>query len=303
MPTGSKRNHYLPRFLIAKWAREDGKVWAWSYRPDGSVFRHPTSPNNLGLEGQLWTLAEPPPDDPLTPVDRYIIEEKFFSEIDDYGNKILLKLSGRDPRLTFKEWKKWIVFLRSLRWRLPQYMHSGPENLFPVLEEIARDIDLRDGVAGGDMTATRALANVRETFPHWISNAAKVRMTYEIMHSAEIAHLRRMKWIVRDVSDASTTLLLTDWSMTTGTNDRRDDYFIALPLGPTKIFFSAFDPLMLRAFQASPVNEVVRDLNRNMIAKARKFVVGDCDEAFLLEHKGKFNWDNYKIVSTPHGVP
>jgi Protein of unknown function (DUF4238) len=84
-------------------------------------------------------------------------------------------------------------------------------------------------------------------------------------------HINNMQWVILDVSAASNRLLMSDRSVViTYLNQQRG--YIALPVGPTKLFVGVNDRKTLDIFGAMKPTEIVRKTNKSNVTRARRFV-------------------------------
>ena len=110
-----KKHHFIPQFLLAEWAVNDGKLWRFS-RPYGDkIAKKRVAPAEIGYEHLLYATPGLPEDYAQQ------FEAKFLSKVDDRASEAH-KLLMRDEPIHWArpERSDWTRFLGSLFFRTPE---------------------------------------------------------------------------------------------------------------------------------------------------------------------------------------
>jgi len=82
-----KKHHYVPQFLLKRWANNEGLVPVFRRCEDGVIRPTTTAPKGTAFVEFLYSLDGVPDDQ------RQIIESKFFAEqVDSKGSVVLDKM-------------------------------------------------------------------------------------------------------------------------------------------------------------------------------------------------------------------
>ena len=90
-----------------------------------------------------------------------------------------------------------------------------------------------------------------------------------------------MAWDIIDTSQASSSLLTSDWPIDLGMGD--DPPIVALPLGPNCIFVASDDPAYLVALREGDLDALVLAMNTDVVGRAQRYVFSsdESQEAFI----------------------
>jgi hypothetical protein len=226
--SANQKQHYLPKSYQRGWTNTaDNLLTVYHWKHDKLVVER-KSPKATGAIPGLYFMPM------ALPKWRNLLEDKFWSRVDQCGADGLRLLKSSDPDAEAKLDKRgFITFLLSLILRNP----------IEVGEIKRRAIEhLRSGCLSTDYAANRS-AHWPETFEEFSAlldadglpeHAAQVLIS-QVMNSEVQAHLLTMDWQVVTLNN-SVPLITSDVPSIRFKGLKRDDGMLILPLSPTEFF-------------------------------------------------------------------
>lgn len=97
---------------------------------------------------------------------------------------------------------------------------------------------------------------------------------------------RSSHWLVRDISDACSELLLGDNPLILSSQEGDRDFICALPLTPRKLFLAANSKTAIAGLAKISANNLVKEANRFTVTQASKSVFATDDKLkhFVVKH-------------------
>jgi hypothetical protein len=261
-----RKHHFIPAFFLKQWVAADGKLVEYSIKNDKIVPKR-VGPKSTGFEYDLYAFPELPPET------AQFIEQQFFSYADQTASQAL------ELHLVNADRSAWTVELISAWSRFVIALHLRHPDAMPELRVAAQSI-----WEGSGQKSQRQYEEMRKpgdpaTFDEYLAirdPLAGMKMRVNLIIKSfdnEIIgrHINNMQWAILDVSAASNRLLMSDRSVViTYLNQQRG--YIALPVGPTKLFVGVNDRKTLDIFGAMKPTEIVRKTNKSNVTRARRFV-------------------------------
>lgn len=143
LPTGqnSRRNHYIPKFLLKNFVDKDGKLWMCN-RNDRKILQ--LNPINAFVEKDLYTLH-----DFVQSITTFEYEES-FSKTEDKSACVVQMIierarKGHRPGLSEEEGKIWKEFFVSIARRNPNTLSDMVENAGDAFYQSAKELADKDG--------------------------------------------------------------------------------------------------------------------------------------------------------------
>jgi hypothetical protein len=228
---GSRRHHYLPRFLLRPWTSEEGKVLAYRWHPGASaVTSKPLSPKSVGFVDDLLSLSSHPQGTDA-------LEKQFFQSIDNAGAKVRDKvLSEGRVRLTTDERSDFARFLLSLIVRRPSMVSS----IRAKGDALYRRGMNSDPALVAAMKALGLAGPPSELWEQWHSMTledAALLATQKLVDNTKLCQeLIAGQWFVHSLGDLDGDLVITDHALVRlfGLSDPRVVWL--LPLSPKLAF-------------------------------------------------------------------
>jgi hypothetical protein len=260
----ARDHHYIPVFYLKQWCELDKKLVEYTVK-HGHFIAKPVGPKGTGFQTDLYAFPELPPETAQH------MEDEFLKAVDNTASLALQKLLTEDHHWTSKLRSGWSRFLISLIIRHPDIMR-----------------ELRAGaVACWKRTGPSSQARYEElkepylppTFDEYVSSVdplipIKVALNAIIkaFDSQRLGtQINRMHWAVIDLSKASHQLVTSE-RPAQYQNLARETGFIAVPIGPTKLFITANSPQSISSVRAKKSEHVVKEVNRGVVSRARRFV-------------------------------
>lgn len=272
-------HHFIPAFFLAQWADASDKLVEFTIK-HGKLIPKPVGPRATGYEPQLYSFPELPPDA------AQFLEQVFFDYADRVASDALKNHLATSPvPWTTESISAWSRFVIALNLRHPDAM--------PELRDAAKSI--WDGSGTAYQAQYEAIKKLEDpaTFDEYLaahdplaSNKMHVNMIVKVFDNEILGkHLNNMKWGVVDVSKSNCRFLLSDRPVCFA-NLTTPDGMVSLPVGPTKIFIGVNTPDRLQRLRALPARELVHNMNRYVVGRARRFVWAhdQSQTAFIEKH-------------------
>jgi len=252
------KHHYVPQFLLKRWANAAGKVHVFQVR-DRTISGRARKPEYTGFEYDLYGLVAN-----ALGVGEDHIEKRLFGPIDSNAAIVLGKLEYHEP-LNEDQHVAWTFFLSSLRIRQPDVLaflrKTGMDRLKANLAK--RDTaTLPPGAMSTEQWFSRTYPGAIEAVPliNWLP-----RM---ILHDDVTAAFGEMRWWIREFDADEPALLLSDLPIHWEGGFETERFMIQLPVGPRRVFFGARSKHTEEVLDAIPQHQLVQRINRTTLASS-----------------------------------
>jgi hypothetical protein len=258
-------HHFIPAFYLKQWAGMDGKLCEFS-RPHGKLHVKRVGPGATGFQTDLYAFPELPAEMAQH------LERIFF----DYADRVAHRALDALLRPTSKPWPgemvtAWSRFVLGLHLRHPDAM---PELRTAAAEEWKRSGEehqrrYEEIKKPGDPPTFDEYLGIRDPLTPY---KMQLNLIIKAIDNQFICqHINRMPFCVLDVSRCGMPLL---------TSDRPVELFalgqpkgmISIPISPRALYVAANDESTLRIIGQYNGRDVVRNLNKGVVTRARRFV-------------------------------
>jgi hypothetical protein len=122
------KHHYIPQFLLAEWAVNDGKLWRFLRPIPGKIVTKLVAPAEIGYEKHLYAT-------PGLPAEKaQQVEQHFLSPLDAQAAEAhQLLLQGKAHQMPQKQRSAWSRFIMSQWFRTPDGLRYFKEAMKLVL--------------------------------------------------------------------------------------------------------------------------------------------------------------------------
>lgn len=252
------KHHYVPQFLLKRWANAQGKVHVFQVR-DRAIFGNARTPKYTGFEYDLYGLVAN-----ALGFGQDHIEKRLFGPIDSNAAVALDKLEQHEA-LSEDEHIAWTFFLSSLRMRQPDVLaFLRNDGIARMKADLAkRDAaTLRPGSMSTEQWFDRTYPGATEamTLINWLP-----RM---ILHDEVTSAFGEMRWWIREFEADQPALLLSDLPLHWEGGFKQDGFMIQLPIGPRQVFFGARSEATEHVLDQIPATELIRRVNRTTLASS-----------------------------------
>lgn len=261
------KHHYIPRFQLAQWAVDEGKLWRFLQPRSGKIVTKQVAPAEIGYEKDLYITAGLPPDKVQQ------VEQLFMSRLDDQAAEAhQLLLAGKLLTLTQKQRSAWSRFIMSQWFRTPQGLEYFKEAMGHILaapdESIhARYQEMRQEGYPETFEELVALMN-----PDFADQASMDLFRKMIDDSKNGLRLNNMPALVIETSE-SHEFLISDAALQQGSAGLFSAQgFLTLPIAPRKLFVAATRADVVRNIQGLPRRDLIARHNRAVVRHASIFV-------------------------------
>ena len=277
-----KKHHFIPQFLLAEWAVNDGKLWRFT-RPYGrKIAKKEVSPAEIGYERFLYTTPGIP--------EEYAqqFEAKFLSPVDSRAadaHKVLLQ----DEPIVWTQpiRSDWTRFIGSLFFRTPENLAAYKEAIGLVLSRDTPELRaayLLDKPDDWPDTFHEAMATVA---PNWAEVVAMELLRRLIDDGQRGEKINGMVWTTGELN-GGLEFLISDALMQHTTPIIAKGSYIVMPISPKRIFVatSTGDDETLEMFKSIGSKDLVQQVNKVVVSRASVFVgATSLDQlAFVEEH-------------------
>ena len=273
-------HHYVSQFHLRKWEGADRKITQWGrIAYNGKLVRKLVSTAQTAYVPGLYMLEH------VSPHEAEQIETKIFGGIETEAKPVLDKLIADGPgSLSVRDRYWWTVYLNAAILRVPHVVtkvKSDAERF--VRAALSADLEEYNAIKGNIPEGT-LLEWVERHAPARLANSGMKILVDLLFRERSIDRIIHLTWIVRDVSDASTKLLIGDNPFERIGDLYKPRTLISIPLSPTHVFFASDARDILSKLKAATAKEVVRASNVSTLTTAMKFAYGDAEPQFVDRH-------------------
>ncbi len=266
MAKSPRKHHFVPRFLLARWADSKNKVTYFQWHADAVLRPGRCGPRGVGFEEHLYSQRD------ATGVLDPAIEKEFFAPvIDDPGALVLDKLRpGAIHRLTDADRRTWSRFLVAQLIRVPSMVQYVKEKGRQLMLNDIDSVELPGAIQAklGSLTLTQYL----EADAGWVLDNASLRALEAIIGSAVLNSVfLDATWDVIDVKASNLDLVIGDRPLLLE-GRMSEQYLFMLPLSPTCAFVATNESAVLRKLSGDKVRDVVAAFNKESTSVASTYV-------------------------------
>lgn len=251
------KHHFVPQFLLRRWAGAEGKVRVFEIKA-GKLVSDSRSPEYTGYEDDLYAV-----DGRGLGVETHHFEETLFKPIDNDAANALKKIESKQELLE-DEHHAWTTFLASLRVRSPDtidFLRNG------MVERLRAGLAKRDQETlppDWPSTATWAEAN----YPGLIDNVGLTFLKQMIEHPEVMQTFGTLNWWCYKFGEGDPPLVLADLPLHWEGKLADPDFWIMMPIAPDRAFFGTRLERTAERLTGFGSIELANQLNRASVASA-----------------------------------
>ena len=278
------KHHFIPRFLLAQWAVNEGKLWRYVQPVPGKIASKLVAPAEVGYEKHLYATPGLPPEKAQQ------VEQLFMSPLDDLAAEThRLIIDGKLGSLTQKQRSAWSRFIMSQWFRTPSGIGYFKESLSLVLK--ARDEELNTRYEELRKEGyPRSLEEIIAMMGPDFAEQAAMDLLRKMIDDPKNGHrLNNMPCLVIEAVE-SRDFLISDAALQqseVGIFSVRG--FLTLPIAPRKLFVASTRRDVARSIALLPQRDLIARHNRAVVRRASIFVgaTNRTQEGFIAKHFGK----------------
>ena len=255
------RHHFIPDAFLSAWERPPEPVKLTRFvRRNGEVRHKRRSAKSSARVLGLYALHLVPPEQ------RNALEVGPFRRIDEEAATVhRALLAGPKDELSEEQGHIWIRFVASLLLRTPRFLRHWKAQAPETLNEVAAADDSGDGLRE---RFYRYMEASGDRLPSDVTMKAIAQLLEESSahHALAAAH-----WALRDVSHAKADLVIGDEPVLRG-GLLTKDYFFALPISPTVLFYASNSDAARTRLEAMWDSEVVFLANLDSATQADEYL-------------------------------
>lgn len=268
-----EKHHYLPVFLLKKWAAQEGRLVEFS-RPNGNKVKpRRVYPAQTGYTRNLYSLRGFP-DEISQQVEKFLL-----SPVDSNAAAVLDKLRAGTEKshLSEREISAWSRFLVSLMLRMPEDIDLLKKRWAEKLDVLSKEMKL-----GKKMDTDAYRHNL---FSHSVANPPVNEFDEDVFNifigliseGKTIDHISSMHWIVLDYSKFALEFYLSDRPIVRLYPLGATNGLFIFPIGPNHLFLAANSKLDLNRISINKNIADMKDANRFIVSQAKRFAYSSTD--------------------------
>ncbi|MBL1437738.1 MAG: DUF4238 domain-containing protein [Rhodobacteraceae bacterium] len=261
------KHHYVPQFLLSKWAGENAYKTLEIFRLDlHELISDRHTPKYTGYEDNLYALTVPH----VAGMDMHDNEELFFKKIDDKASKVLGAMEVRGIKaLTADERSHWALFLMSLSVRHPSV-------IFEIISKKTANL-LRESLRNNPFDYESSRQNhepetfvewTKGKFPEFIENFGISGLSEFVDSPVCLQQICNMRWWLWDFTGAKHDLLLGDNPLILSAKIDDPNLIFALLISPTKAFMATQSDRVAASLRTQEINCLAIQLNESSVMRS-----------------------------------
>lgn len=261
------KHHYIPRFQLAPWAVDDGKLWRFLQPHPGKIAIKRVAPAEIGYEKDLYITAG------LPPAKAQQVEQLFMSRLDDQAAEAhQLLLAGKLLTLTQKQRSAWSRFIMSQWFRTPPglaYFKQAMTSILAAPDESihARYKEMRQ--EGWPDTFEVLAGRMNPDF----ADQASMDLFRKMIDDPKNGHrLNNMPAVVIETSESHEFLISDAALQQSSAGLFSAGGYLTLPIAPRKLFVAATKPEVVRSIRDMRRRDLISRHNRAVVRHASIFV-------------------------------
>ena len=263
-----KKHHFVPQFLLAEWAVNDGKLWRFTRPYKQKIAKKLVSPAEIGYEKLLYTTPGLP--------DEYAqqFEASFLSKVDARAAKTH-KLLMQDSPINWKQPDRsdWTRFIGSLLFRTPENLAAYKEaikNLLLQHDPAHQESYLRDKPDDWPDSFYEAMTTFNPDFPE---QAAMQILRGMIDDGERGEKINAMVWTTGEMN-GDLEFLISDALLQHTMPIIAKGGHIVMPISPKRVFVATNedDPETIDRIRQLDCNSLVELINKVVVSRASVFV-------------------------------
>lgn len=261
------KHHYIPRFLLAQWAGDDGKLWRHVQPIAGKIAFKRVFPAEIGYEKDLYSTPGLPPDRAQQ------IEQHFMSQLDGLAAASHQRiLAGKLGSLTQAERSAWSRFIMSQWFRTPSGLRYFKEAMGLIL--MARDeaLEARYQEIRQDGYPDSLKEVIALLGPDFAGQAAMDLFRKIIDDPSHGLRLNNMPCTVIQTSNSHEFLISDAALQHSKAGIFSTEGYLMLPIARRQLFVAATEARVVRSISALPQRELIAHHNRAAVRQASIFV-------------------------------
>jgi hypothetical protein len=261
------KHHYIPRFQLAQWAVDNGKLWRFLQPRPGKIVTKLVAPAEIGYKKNLYITAGLPPERAQQ------VEQHFMSRLDDQAAEAHQHiLAGKLRNLTQKQRSAWSRFIMSQWFRTPPGLRYFKEAMGHILASPNESIHSRYQETRQEGYPDSFEELVAMMNPDFADQTSMDLLRKMIDDPKNGLRLNNMPCLVIETTE-SHEFLISDAALQQGSAGIFSDQgYLTLPIAPRKLFVAATKADVVRSIQSLPRRDLIARHNRAVVRYASIFV-------------------------------
>ena len=284
------KHHYIPRFLLAQWALNDGRLWRMLRPVPGKIATKCVAPAEIGYEAGLYSLPG------LPAAEAQQVERHFMSPLDAMAaDAHRMLLEGRVERMPQRERSAWSRFIMSLWFRTPDTLRDFKDAFAIALLAGDDGLERRFAEIRRDGQPEKLADMIAAMGPEFAEHAAMDLIRKMSDDPDNGLRLNNMHWSVI-AADGGREFLISDAAL----QHSSDGVFtrsgwITIPIAPRHLFVAVSDPAVGATIRRLRRNDLVSRNNRAVVRRASIFV-GASDLSQLRFVERHFGQEEHRTI-------
>jgi len=261
------KHHYIPQFLLAQWAVNDGKLWRFVRPIPGKIVSKLVAPAEIGYEKHLYAT-------PGLPAEKaQQVEQHFMSRLDAQAAEAhQLLLQGKAHQMPQKQRSAWSRFIMSQWFRTPDGLRYFKEAMKLVLT--ARDEALNARYAevrkeGYPDSLEDVIAMMGPEFAEQAAMDLFRKMTDDPKNGLR---LNNMQWFIIETVEEPEFLISDAALQQSKAGIFSPKGYITMPIAPRKLFVAVSEISVAKAIDDLSRGDLVAGNNGAVVRRTSLFV-------------------------------
>lgn len=271
-----RKHHFVPEFLLKRWAGPSARVTAWQREPNGGVRSFPVLPTETAVQRDLYARRAGPPE-------LRNAHERLLNGIETRAAAaIKAAVSGDFKAISDQTRFDLAVFMVATHIRVPErVMHMRTEGRAVIEEFLSRP----------DPEFDRLNTGPEQNFLEWtLNNKPEVVENFgidvlpKLINGPSLQKLYAMPWMLAHFAKTSSEVLLSDRPFVIEYGIDHPLHLRTLPLGPRHVLFAATSYETLERLANCRHRDLLPVINRAVVARAHRFAYGRAQTGFIAKH-------------------
>jgi hypothetical protein len=281
-----RNQHFVPKSLLKGWMTEGSHHLVEFHWSATRLKSKDVGPKSTGYLRDGYSVNLCSKELKLERWETYVETEFFTKKIDNPVGPVLASIRGHKSfeQLTAEDRDLWATFMIAQWVRTPQKVTEFADAAaFQYLIEQAERLE-QEAVPTTDEAKMARAFNAQAILDSHIqigrNNAVQALPSIISSHKL-VQTVRRALWSVIDLRKSRIKLVLSDHPVYLE-GSLRDDFLMFLPLGPRLLFVAASTSELLRFVGKKPQTDLARQLNKESVLNAQKYVFASDRESEAL---------------------
>lgn len=261
------KHHYIPQFLLAQWAVNDGKLWRFLRPIPGKIVTKLVAPAEIGYENHLYAT-------PGLPAEKaQQVEQHFMSRLDAQAAEAhQLLLQGKAHQMPQKQRSAWSRLIMSQWFRTPDGLRYFKEAMKLVLTARDEALNIRYAEVKKEGYPDSLEDVIAMMGPEFAEQAAMDLFRKMTDDPKNGLRLNNMQWFIIETIEEPEFLISDAALQQSKAGIFSPKGYITMPIAPRKLFVAVNEIGVAKAIDDLPREDLVAGNNGAVVRRASLFI-------------------------------